>query len=697
MLSSVLLYKFNSFAVSNNLINDSMKKNILLFLVLLGMSAKAQVGTETLGTTVTPQSNDPAPYNGTTTLNAPGSALTTGDYNTLIGDGAGSNLTTADQSVFIGTGAGALHTNDSDNVVIGAFAADQSTDGTDNVIIGTRAGRTLSGTDNVVIGTEAGMVMTNGASDNTLIGEEAGQALIDGDDNTFLGEDAGFNTTTASDNTFLGSTAGRTNTTGYRNVFVGSDAGYDNTTGYRNTFVGDSTGVDVGVGRLNTFVGQGAGSATEHANYNTFIGTYAGGDNNRVNNTNDANRNTYVGVFTGYTNRNGEDNVGMGAFSDYRDYSDSQILTIKGRGNVSGNSTPRSRTTFLGAQAYANNNDVILLGYRTRVDGARGMALGTESYVQRPDGIALGYQAQAIDTMGIAIGKSALANAKNSYAIGADAQALKPNTMILGGATNPVSVGIATDVPNDYASLELAANNKGLLLNRMPTIERTNLAANLTPGEEGLLVYDFEDDAMYTWNGTAWVGGIIDTDTDNQTIDTFALVGNELQISLEDDGNPIETVDLSAYVNTDSQNLLAATLTGTVVDIDIENGTSVSVDLAPLLADLENRVTVLEACECNTLPVEEYEGGRMGPVLHQNIPNPFDGTSAIKYYIPYNMSSNAHIVFSNGVGQIINTVELSQKGENEIYINSSDYSSGMYYYTLYIGGSKIDTKKMIVE
>ncbi|MCW5518917.1 hypothetical protein J1N09_03645 [Aureitalea sp. L0-47] len=35
------------------------------------------------------------------------------------------------------------------------------------------------------------------------------------------------------------------------------------------------------------------------------------------------------------------------------------------------------------------------------------------------------------------------------------------------------------------------------------------------------------------------------TDTDDQTVDTFTLVGNNLGISLEDDGQPIQTVDLS--------------------------------------------------------------------------------------------------------------------------------------------------------
>jgi len=149
-------------------------------------------------------------------------------------------------------------------------------------------------------------------------------------------------------------------------------------------------------------------------------------------------------------------------------------------------------------------------------------------------------------------------------------------------------------------------------------------------------------------------------------------------------------------VNTDTQNLTAATLTGSIIQIDIQNGSSVSVDISPLIADLENRVTTLEACDCNVLPVSEFDMGKMNPLLQQNIPNPFNGTSTIGYYIPQSVSQ-AEIIFSNNVGQIVNRVAVKKKGEGEISVDASNYASGMYYYTLYLDGKKIDTKKMIVE
>jgi hypothetical protein len=431
------------------------------FMMLFSVACFAQTGNYTVGgTTVNP---NVAPYDGTITYPTAGSSMTTGDYNTLIGASAGHSLSSGQQSTFIGTMAGALYDNDSDNIAIGAFAADQATTGVDNVVIGTRAARALNGTDNTVIGVEAGMVMTTGANDNTIIGEEAGQALIDGDDNVFIGEDAGYNTTgpngsspsyLGGDNTFVGNASGRSNTTGYRNAFFGNEAGYDNTTGHWNTAVGDSALIDNGVGFNNTAVGHGAGCATEHADYNTFVGSYAGGDNNRTNTTTTANRNTYVGAFAGASNRIGEDNVGMGTYAGFG--TGYNLTGVNGQWGWIGN-TNRSRTTFMGAQAYANNNDVIVIGYRARIDGRYGVAIGNESNVSNANGaiglgyqtalsnngdysVAVGYQANISENDAVGIGRSVDVDNEHAVAVGANSIVQNNGAIVIGYGANSMDL-----------------------------------------------------------------------------------------------------------------------------------------------------------------------------------------------------------------------------------------------------------------
>jgi len=460
-----------------------------------------------------------------------GFSNSSGDFNTFIGDSAGYTNTTGLYNTFLGYRAGynlnfATFTQ-SDNTVIGAEAM---------------AGNPFSNssTDNVIIGKMAGYnhygsdvviigthagYYNENGADVVFIGEEAGYSNTTGDDNVFVGEDAGYNNTTASDNTFIGNQAGKTNTTGSRNTFLGNEAGWDNTIGYRNTFLGDSAGIDNGEGHHNTMVGQACGSNTEYADYNTFVGSYAGWDNNRTNETNNANYNTYLGYYTGFTNREGQYNVLIGALTDF------------------------STTAMSG-------------------NGA------TNSY-------------------NIGIGFDALINGERVYScvIGSNARVSSDNSCVIGGTTSVtrMSVGIGTDTPDQDASLELAENDKGFLINRLSNSEKTTFASALASSDEGMMVYDSTSQHLSIWNGSQWMKSgvqnlslstnilsIADGNSvslapylDNTDAQDLSLAGNIL--SLTNDGT---TVNLSGYLdNTDTQDLslsgntLSLTNDGTTVDL----------------------------------------------------------------------------------------------------------------------------------
>jgi hypothetical protein len=66
------------------------------------------------------------------------------------------------------------------------------------------------------------------------------------------------------------------------------------------------------------------------------------------------------------------------------------------------------------------------------------------------------------------------------------------------------NVGIGTNTPNSSAILDLTATNKGLLIPRMTTIQRT---AIVTPAT-GLLVYDTDFDQFWYFDGVVWVVAI---------------------------------------------------------------------------------------------------------------------------------------------------------------------------------------------
>ena len=236
------------------------------------------------------------------------------------------------------------------------------------------------------------------------------------------------------------------------------------------------------------------------------------------------------------------------------------------------------------------------------------------------------------------------------------------------------NIGLGTQNPNSNAALELAATDKALLLNRLTTAVRTGIGA--TPG---MVVYDNEENIMYYRNDTEWV---------NPAAPNF-------------------------------QNLTSATLTDTNLTIAIDNGTSATVDLAPILAplqseitalqtantsqlalinDLISRVDALENCACGgTLSTTEPGNSeRTGIILEQNIPNPFNSDTIIKYNIPANYNI-ASIVITSITGKFISEIPITQFGDGSITLNKTNFQTAVYLYTLFVDGQKIQTKRLVVN
>ena len=203
--------------------------------------------------------------------------------------------------------------------------------------------------------------------------------------------------------------------------------------------------------------------------------------------------------------------------------------------------------------------------------------------------------------------------------------------------------------------------------------------------------------------------------------DKLATIETGAQVNVQSDWDATtgDALILNKPVITDDQQLGNFILSaGSLLSLSIERGNGVSVNLAPLLADLENlvsdlqtenqeqqaliedliiRMEIREECACdptlgngdNTLqPDKAY--------LLQNIPNPFNNTTSVGYFVPYT-NAKAHIVISTMAGQIVHNMELSNLGVGAVSIDNSRMASAVYLYTLYVDGKRIDTKRMIVE
>ncbi|OQA01208.1 MAG: hypothetical protein BWY70_00458 [Bacteroidetes bacterium ADurb.Bin408] len=82
-------------------------------------------------------------------------------------------------------------------------------------------------------------------------------------------------------------------------------------------------------------------------------------------------------------------------------------------------------------------------------------------------------------------------------------------------------------------------------------------------------------------------------------------------------------------------------------------------------------------------------------ILYQNEPNPFNGTTTIRYFIPENMQIEAFMAFYDAYGNEINKVKINETGAGKIEVNTQNVATGIYTYSLIVNGKVADTKKML--
>ncbi len=83
------------------------------------------------------------------------------------------------------------------------------------------------------------------------------------------------------------------------------------------------------------------------------------------------------------------------------------------------------------------------------------------------------------------------------------------------------------------------------------------------------------------------------------------------------------------------------------------------------------------------------------PRLLQNYPNPHDGVTTIRYFLP-SEAQNSSISIFNMSGKLVDKYDQLGTGNNELTLTRK-LSPGIYYYSISSEGSEIETKRMIVE
>jgi hypothetical protein len=375
-------------------------------------------------------------------------------------------------------------------------------------------------------------------------------------------------------------------------------------------------------------------------------------------------------------------------------------------------------STAMGSFIWASGDFSTAIGLEITASGSNSTAMGNGTAASGDVSTAMGFGVTASGDFSTAMGIYTRAIGENSTAMGTETRAIGENSTAMGYGGRVSDY--ASTVIGHYNLTGISPTSATSFSLDAPAFVIGNGFANDDRSDAFSILFDGTTNIAGSVTATSFIGdGSQLTNLPNENTDDQAISYDTITniVSLEDGG----TIDLSGLNNsgTDDQQLANFVLSqGSLLSLSIQDGNVVSVDLAPILADLEEenaqqqtqidqqqaliddliiRMEIREECACDpTLGIGDNTLQADKAYLLQNIPNPFDRTTSIGYFVPYT-NAKSHIVISTMAGQIVHNIELSNLGVGAISIDSGRMAAAVYLYTLYVDGKRIDTKRMIVE
>jgi len=493
---------------------------------------------------------------------------------------------------------------------------------------------------------------------------------VGGSYNVFVGPFTGFATTTGQYNNFVGYRAGLSNTTGYHNSFLGPQAGYFNRGGHDNSFVGTNAGYANTTGTNNSFIGSFAGVNNTTGSNNSFMGYQAD-----YNNTGE--RNTFLGTLAGFANTSGVANCYVGAYAGQNNtgFSNSLLGAYAGY-----SSTSATNNSFVGRDAgYATTTG----GYNSILGYAAGYKNTTGNY-NRYMGAYANASATGLSYAG-AIGYRAYVTASNSLVLGS----------INGqnGATVSTKVGIGTTAPGYLLHVNGTAAKPGGGSWTVASDER--LKKDVSEFKDGLDVLEKIKPVWFRYNGKAGLP------TNQKYVGVLAQQMQQIapytvgEFTYQDSTGKAEK-----YLDYDA-NAVTYLLVNAVKEVDqkyaqqLKEKDQLLTAQQQQLANLTDRLAQLEAL------VGQLAGGEPIPTgaaaqLFQNEPNPTEGSTVIRYFLPRQITSAQLKVYSL-TGVEVQAVALTQKGQGQVTLSVSQLAAGEYVYHLLVDGQSIAFKKLLLQ
>lgn len=583
---------------------------------------------------------------------------TTGAYNSAYGAYALSNNTTGYSNVAIGIGS--LYKNQTKNnqVAIGDSSLYNSTTGFFNTAIGSKAlYTTTSGSNNVAIGLHALYANTTGIQ-NTVAGTFCLTSNTTGSYNSAFGYEALFLNETGNNNTATGFQALYYNKASF-NTANGYRALYVNSSGSFNTSGGTFSMYNNTSGGSNAAYGYSALNGNTTGSYNTAIGPLALFSGN-------GSYNTSVGYRTLYSNQTGEGNDAHGNEALYNNTTGSYNVAVGDEALL--NNTYGQGNTAVGVNALTPNVGSF---YNTAVGYLALAYAGTPGY----NNVAVGaFSGPDVNSDGlyntVAIGEQCYTTASNQARIG------NSSTTSIGGYAN------WSNISDERVKQNIKQNVPGLAFIK----KLQPVTYNLSMDAISKFIASVKKDKK--GNVIPLSATEINAKKAKEQIVYTGFLAQQVEKAAKDLNYNFSGIDAPKN-DKDLYGLRYAEFVVPLVKA-VQELSDKNDELEQRIKKLEDMLTAQSSSPANATQTISLTTAS----LQQNIPNPFNNATTIRYTLPQQFNAAKIVVMSNG--KLLKEINVSGKGEGSINVDAAQLAAGTYTYTLYVDGKLAGSRQMVV-
>jgi trimeric autotransporter adhesin len=438
------------------------------------------------------------------------------------------------------------------------------------------------------------------------------------------------------------------NTSGVNNIAIGTNALYSNTFGQDNIAIGPLALYNNTFGNFNTAIGQGTLSTNIAGNSNTAIGQAAMAQNKRGDDNtatgyialyfNTSSKNTATGSNALYDNLTGNSNTATG------------YLTLYRNDNGSNNTATGSGSLF--HNLYGNYNTADGVGaLTTNESGSRNTALGAYADVT---GLTFNNST--------AVGFGASVDASDKVQIG--------NIYVksIGGSvgwTNYSDERIKDNIKENVPGLAFITKLK-------PVTYHFNVAKeNELSGKKDSLNQAVESNI--------------------EKIQYTGLIAQDVDAAAKKINYDFSGVDKTGKIMGLRYSEFVVPLVKAVQELSNKNDS-----LQRQLTDMQSRIEKLEAASGTTAQNMQVAGIGTAATMEQNVPNPFNASTNIGYYLPANAINSYVNIYASG-GNMVKSIKINGTGKGVINLQSKGMLPGSYQYVLVIAGKVVAKKQFIRE